>query len=221
MDEMTLSCEHCGSAFAPAQEGQKFCSARHREAAKKRRQRFRDQFGDKAAELLRQRTETGDTSLADAYEQDSVFHADPDYDEADRRVNALLSEGQERAQIDSDRRKLWKTWNQTGRQTHVQPQAQVYDRVARRRAAEAESLDRIRNAPGQVENRFNPATKGEVARRAIESRKRNRHHTDRDDMPRDMQGSVYQSRLASPQDFDTRTASRAYGWPERDYGFKF
>jgi hypothetical protein len=97
--------------------------------------------------------------------------------------------------------------------------------VARRRAAERETIDRLRNAPGQVQSRFNPATDRVVADAGRASRKLNSHRTRQDDMPREMQGSVYQPRMALPESINGNLrgrdgGSRAYAYQMED-GFRF
>lgn len=93
----TPRCGRCKDPFWPEQEGQVYCSTRCREAAKKRRQRFRLRHGKDAGELLGPLgtgVVNGDASLADLYERaraprefvslDADFVVEPDEaDEAD------------------------------------------------------------------------------------------------------------------------------------------
>lgn len=245
MTTSTPSCERCGDPFLPTQPSQKYCSAKCREAAKKRRSRLRPLAG----KLLGTTGDTGDTSLTGAYERatpprwedvhDDFEQADAhdgfdvlpgdrsylapyeleheDAGETSERISGYLNQDT----ASRARRGPWSQWKQLGRKNGVQPQAQVNDQVARRRAAKKETFDRITNAAGQVENRFNPVTRNVVADAGRASRKLNSYKRRADDMPRDLQQSIYSSRMAGPQDFGTRTASRAYGWPDRDYGFRF
>ena len=74
MYETTPMCERCREPFEPAQEGQRYCSGRCREAAKKRRSRLRPL----AAKLLGTTGDTGDT-LTGAYQRSAPAEfASPD-----------------------------------------------------------------------------------------------------------------------------------------------
>lgn len=222
-------CERCGDPYEPTQETQRYCSGRCREAAKKRRSRLRPL----AAKLLGTTGDTGDMSLMDLAERAGPGRREDvrdDLDQAHASDYADALRGDEHADETSERisgylnhyipsrerHGLWSQWKQLGRKNGVQPQAQVDDRVARRRAAEKETLDRLTNAPGQVENRFNPVTRNVVAEAGRASRKLNSYKRRADDMPRDMQGPVCQPRMEPQAISRGGHGCRAYSWQMRD-----
>jgi hypothetical protein len=250
MTTSTPSCERCGDPFLPTQPSQKYCSATCREAAKKRRSRLRPLAG----KLLGTTGDTGDTSLTGAYERATPPRwedvRDDDFEQADahdgfddlsgdrsylapyesehedvgetsERISGYLNQDT----ASRERRGLWSQWKQLGNKNGVQPPEQVQDRVARRRAAEKETLDRLTNAPGQVQNRFNPVTRNVVAEAGRASRKLNSYKRRAEDMPRDMQSSIYSPRMALPENVNVSVRGRPVGARSYSYnmedGFRF
>jgi hypothetical protein len=149
---------------------------------------------------------------------------EPEYEDADvtsERISGHLNQDT----ASRRRRGLWSQWKPLGKRNGVQPQAQVDDRVARRRAAEKETTSRLRNAPGQVQDRFNPVTRNVVADARRASRKLNWYKRRADDMPGDMQSSIYSPRMALPANVNVNIrgrsgGSRSYSYNMED-GFRF
>lgn len=107
----TPRCGRCKDPFLPEQEGQKYCSVRCREAAKKRRQRFKLRRGKDAGELLGP-LGTGverDASLSELHENSTapkqLVSPDADYiyepDEFGYVDGLLDSEDDDRTVLDS------------------------------------------------------------------------------------------------------------------------
>jgi hypothetical protein len=103
--EPTPRCAHCGDPFLPDQPGQKYCSTRHREASKKRRQRHRERYGDGLEELLAP-LGTGVVSVADEADDDQADagtfdggYSDDEEDEGQASWNTALLVDQRVRQI--------------------------------------------------------------------------------------------------------------------------
>jgi hypothetical protein len=232
MYETTPMCERCGDPFIPTQPGQKYCSGRCREAAKKRRSRLRPLAG----KLLGRIGDTGDMSLSELHERATpagFVTADDDFvlpggdddlddevelddaDEHDADVHEFLGQAGT-----SHRRMFCEYWNSAGRRTGVQPAEQVADRTERRRASIESNINRLKNAPGQVESRFNESTRGVVAEAGRASRKLNSYRRASDMPPPDMQGPVFDARMMPPAINRGDHGSRSAAWRMSD-GFRW
>lgn len=174
----------CGHPFLPEQDAQKYCSARCREAAKKRRQRFRLRRGElpgpQGTPVMRDDPRQysdfgdvpGDSELAariDA-EDEGLFYDDQDDQDDDQaaRFHQMVEE-------DADHRtprETWKRWRAYSRRNPgVEHPDQTADRIARHRAAETAKAARIdQGTAGRIQDRFDSRTAASVAQNARESR---------------------------------------------------
>ena len=163
----------CGHPFLPEQDAQKYCAARCREAAKKRRQRFRLRRGGDAAELLVPvGTGVADESLSDMA---GIYDEDQDDDEQAARFHQMVQEdaGQRTP------RDVWRKWRTYARRHGTEHPEQTQDRIERHRAAEAAQTARIdRSTAGRIQDRFDSRTASTVATNARESRRLNVRHVD-------------------------------------------
>jgi hypothetical protein len=205
MDTPTPRCERCRDPFWPEQDGQKYCSARCREAAKKRRQRFRLRRGKEAGELLvPQGTGVVDESLTELHEQAGPlrdWRDDPrsfsdfgdvpgDFElaaeidaqrEEDARFNAMIRQDEDRR---TPRRRSWFDLRQVyNSNPGVELSEITQERIERHKAEQAAIQARLRSSKGQPQDRYNDVTKDVVATKGTESRQRNRVFANADPRP--------------------------------------
>ncbi len=223
----------CGSPFLPDQDGQKYCSARCREAMKKRRQRFRLRRGTHAGEQLVPPgtgvpkhwadLEAGRVD-PDLIEHTDTYDARGQADDQTARVHALLRQ-------DAARRVPRRPWGALKQVYSRNPGVELADiteeRAERYRAQQKAVKARLRAAPGQVEDRFNPVTDPAVATRANGSRRLNKASATADPRPVAQRQSF--SFEAEQATWDAYRGGRArgqqsrhaaYGW-NMDDGFRY
>ena len=236
MDTPTPECERCGDPIWPERDGQKYCSARCREAAKKRRHRFRLRRGES---LGPQGTRVTDESLTELAERAgppdwrddprnfSDFGELPDGVELGRQLDEQTARFHALVQEDADRtpRETWRKWRAYGRRHGTEDPAQTADRIERHRAAEAARMARIdQGTAGRVQDRFDPRTSTNLARNANASRRLNARYTDQppvmgrgfDFTGQSFDGGPYRSGRPAGQ----RRHYSDYAWRMED-GFRF
>ena len=177
----------CGDPFLPEQDGQKYCSTRCREAAKKRRQRFRLRRGKGGGELLDPQGTSGPPDWRDDPRNFSDYGDLPDdfdlaveIDERDARFHEMVQE-------DAGQRKPRWSWSDLKQVYSANPGIELpaitKERTERYKADQAAIQRRLRNSPRQPQDRHNAVTRDVVASRATESRRLNHHYASADPRP--------------------------------------
>ena len=217
----------CGHPFLPEQDAQKYCSARCREAAKKRRQRFRLRRGElpgpQGTSVMRddprQYSDFGE--LPDDFELAAGIDDEDQDDEQTARFHALVEE-------DAERKPRW-SWSGLKQVYNRNPGVELPDitteRTERYRVEQAAIQRRLRNTPRQPQDRFNGVTNDVVATKGTESRRLNRRYATADPRPVPQQqfsfeaeqinGSFYRGGRPSGQ----RSRHSDYAWQMED-GFR-
>ena len=179
----------CGDPFLPEQDGQKYCSTRCREAAKKRRQRFRLRRGTGGGELL---DPQGTSVTRDDPRQYSDFGDVPGDFELAAEIDDDLDDEQaarfhEMVQADVAQRKPRWSWFDLKQQYNQNPGIELAsitsERTDRHKAGQAAVQRRLRTSTGQRQDRHNAVTRDVVAIRATESRRLNHHYATADPRP--------------------------------------
>lgn len=215
-------CGWCDEPMEHKRGGAVYCSRQCKSSARRARKNADDQLLG-----LKRRHPLADASLMELYEQSAppVFvrtdedfvlpGGDDDLDDADEHDTGIR---EFLGQADNfTRRAQWKYWSILGKRHGVQPAEQVADRVERRRASMESNINRLKNAPNQVEQRHVPASRGAVARAGRASRELNSHYRRASDMPPpDMQGPVSDVRRMPQAINRGDRGSRAYSWQMRD-----
>jgi hypothetical protein len=175
----------CGDPFLPEQDGQKYCATRCREAAKKRRQRFRLRRGKGGGELLDPqgtsvtRDDPRQYSDYDDLPDDFDLAAEIDHEDQDDEQAARFHEMVQEDEDQRTPRETWKRWRSHGRRHGVEHPEATADRIDRHHAAEAARMARIdRSTGGRIQDRFDTRTSANVAQNAIQSRALNARHTE-------------------------------------------
>ena len=182
----------CGSPFLPEQNGQKYCSTRCRETARKRRQRFRLRRGRDAGELIVPpgTTVTSDVGGEPAHLVDiEAGRVDPDLaehtddggqDEQDARAHAMI-------EADAARRVPRRPWTALKMAYSRNPGVELADiteeRAERHQAEQRAVKARLRSSTMQPQDRHNPVTHDAVATRATTSRRLTRARATADPGP--------------------------------------
>ena len=227
----------CRQPFLPSQPSHTYCSARCREATKKRRQRFRLRRGKDAGELIVPpgTTVTSDDGGEPAHwsdieagrvDPDLAGHTDDDggQDEQDARAHAMI-------EADAARRIPRRPWTALKMAYSRNPGIELADiteeRAELHQAQQSAVKARLRAAPGQVEDRFNEHTRDAVATGASTSRRLNKAKATADPRPVAQRQSF--SFEAEQATWDAYRGGRARGQQSRhidyawnmDDGFRF
>jgi hypothetical protein len=216
----------CRRPFLPEREGQTYCSARCREAGKKRRQRFRAKYGSDPEELLASPDATGDTMPrtrpGDPYDDDGQ---DDEHGlvagDADDDVPSWWSRLQQHAEARRPPSRIRRDWRAWGRRHGTEHPQQASDRAGRQQAEADDIRARIDGRyPYRVEDQYDRRTIGNTARRGQESRTLNARYQDYGVLPSQEFDFNETVRNANLYQRGAGTSGRArhsdYAWNMRD-----